>query len=92
MPISMLSSSTFQTTITSSRVRQRCLQDSSSRANKAADVAPIADYGCALQREILIQGRLYISEHHLSFYANIFGWVTSVSMREIVAARRRLPR
>jgi hypothetical protein len=38
-----------------------------------------ADYGCALQREILIQGRLYISEHHLSFYANIFGWVTSVS-------------
>lgn len=36
------------------------------------------DYGCALQREILIQGRLYISEHHLSFNANIFGWVTSV--------------
>lgn len=39
----------------------------------------VKDYGCALQREILIQGRLYISEHHLSFYANIFGWVTSVS-------------
>lgn len=40
----------------------------------------MTDYGCALQREILIQGRLYISEHHLSFNANIFGWVTTVSL------------
>jgi hypothetical protein len=40
-----------------------------------------ADYGCALQREILCQGRLYISEHHLCFYANIFGWVTTVSLK-----------
>lgn len=39
----------------------------------------IEDYGCALQREILIQGRLYISENHICFNANIFGWVTSVS-------------
>lgn len=38
----------------------------------------IDDYGCALQREILIQGRLYISENHLSFHANIFGWTTDV--------------
>lgn len=37
------------------------------------------DYGCALQREILIQGRLYISENHVCFHANIFGWVTDVS-------------
>lgn len=51
---------------------------------QAADGVPGADYGCALQREILIQGRLYISEHHLSFYANIFGWVTSVSMQGVV--------
>lgn len=36
------------------------------------------DYGCALQRDILIQGRLYISENHLCFYANIFGWVTTL--------------
>ena len=38
-----------------------------------------ADYGCALQRDILIQGRLYISENHVCFHANIFGWVTDVS-------------
>lgn len=38
----------------------------------------IEDYGCALQRDILVQGRLYISEQHLCFNANIFGWVTSL--------------
>ncbi|PVF93814.1 hypothetical protein CPB86DRAFT_789686 [Serendipita vermifera] len=38
----------------------------------------IDDYGCALQRDILIQGRLYVSENHLCFHANIFGWVTDV--------------
>jgi len=37
------------------------------------------DYGCALQRDILIQGRIYISENHVCFHANIFGWVTDVS-------------
>ncbi|EJU02518.1 hypothetical protein DACRYDRAFT_94346 [Dacryopinax primogenitus] len=37
----------------------------------------IEDYGCALQREILIQGRLYISENHVCFHANIFGWITN---------------
>lgn len=37
------------------------------------------DYGCALQKEILVQGRLYISENHVCFNANIFGWVTNVS-------------
>jgi len=40
----------------------------------------IEDYGCALVREILIQGRLYVSENHVCFYANIFGWVTNVSV------------
>jgi hypothetical protein len=38
----------------------------------------LADYGCALQRDILIQGRLYISENHICFHANIFGWVTDL--------------
>ncbi|KAH7101443.1 hypothetical protein BKA62DRAFT_703829 [Auriculariales sp. MPI-PUGE-AT-0066] len=37
----------------------------------------IEDYGCALQREILVQGRIYISENHLCFHANIFGWVSN---------------
>lgn len=42
-----------------------------------------ADFGCALQKEILVQGRLYVSEHHLCFYANIFGWVTHVSQYSV---------
>ena len=45
---------------------------------KSRTICPI-DYGCALQRDILIQGRLYISENHVCFHANIFGWVTDVS-------------
>ncbi|BGP30772.1 hypothetical protein JCM10296v2_002529 [Rhodotorula toruloides] len=52
----------------------------------------IEDYGCALQREILIQGRLYISEHHLCFYANIFGWVTSLTIpfSEVCSIEKRM--
>lgn len=38
------------------------------------------DYGCALQKDILLQGRIYVSEHHLSFHANIFGWITNVRL------------
>ncbi|KAI0035791.1 hypothetical protein K488DRAFT_42561 [Vararia minispora EC-137] len=52
----------------------------------------IEDYGCALQRDILIQGRLYISEHHICFHANIFGWVTDViiPIYEIVALEKKM--
>nr|ODN96044.1 hypothetical protein L204_03735 [Cryptococcus depauperatus CBS 7855] len=38
----------------------------------------IDDYGCALSKDILVQGRLYISENYLCFHANIFGWTTDV--------------
>ncbi|WWC85880.1 uncharacterized protein L201_000747 [Kwoniella dendrophila CBS 6074] len=38
----------------------------------------IEDYGCALSKDILLQGRLYVSENHLCFHANILGWVTDV--------------
>ncbi|XP_038944412.1 protein Aster-C isoform X3 [Rattus norvegicus] len=37
----------------------------------------IADYACALQRDILLQGRLYLSENWLCFYSNIFRWETT---------------
>ena len=40
----------------------------------------LADYSCALQRDILVHGRLYISQNWLCFYANIFGWETFVSI------------
>ncbi|BFZ57525.1 hypothetical protein PYCC9005_004577 [Savitreella phatthalungensis] len=49
------------------------------------------DYGCALQREILIQGRMYVSEQNLCFNSNIFGWVTNlvVAFSDIVAIEKR---
>jgi hypothetical protein len=52
----------------------------------------IEDYGCALVREILIQGRLFISENHVCFYANIFGWVTNIVMpfSEIMSVEKRM--
>ncbi|KAG8813778.1 hypothetical protein FRC17_001432 [Serendipita sp. 399] len=43
-----------------------------------ADDYLIDDYGCALQRDILVQGRIYVSENHICFHANIFGWVTDL--------------
>lgn len=52
----------------------------------------IEDYGCALVREILIQGRFYISENHVCFYASIFGWVTNIALpfSEIVSIEKRM--
>ncbi|GBE77304.1 predicted protein [Sparassis crispa] len=52
----------------------------------------IEDYGCALQREILIQGRLYISENHMCFHANIFGWITDlcIPMYDVTALDKRM--
>lgn len=52
----------------------------------------IEDYGCALQREILIQGRLYISENHICFHANIFGWLTDLSfpIYEITSLEKKM--
>ncbi|XP_046387385.1 protein Aster-B-like isoform X2 [Ischnura elegans] len=41
----------------------------------------IVDYSSALQKDILVHGRIYVSQNYLSFYANIFRWETSVSLR-----------
>lgn len=51
----------------------------------------IEDYSCALQREILAHGRLYVSEGHLCFSSNILGWVTTLvlSFDEIVSVEKR---
>jgi hypothetical protein len=51
----------------------------------------IEDYGCALQKEILLQGRLYVSEGHLCFYSNILGWVTTlvISFDEVMSVEKK---
>ncbi|KAG7191691.1 uncharacterized protein KQ657_002827 [Scheffersomyces spartinae] len=49
------------------------------------------DYACALSREILLQGRLYISEHNVCFNSNLLGWVTHVAipMEEIINFQKK---
>ncbi|XP_019404332.1 PREDICTED: GRAM domain-containing protein 1C isoform X3 [Crocodylus porosus] len=40
----------------------------------------IVDYACALQKDIFLQGRLYLSENWLCFHSNIFRWETTISI------------
>lgn len=51
----------------------------------------IEDYGAALQREILLQGRFYVSEGHICFHSNIFGWVNTlvISFTEVMAVEKK---
>ncbi|XP_056155452.1 protein Aster-C [Lampris incognitus] len=49
----------------------------------------ILDYPCALQRDILLQGRLYLSENWLLFHSNVF-WGTKIilPLKDIIAVTR----
>lgn len=50
----------------------------------------IEDYSCALQRDIILAGRIYVSEGHICFSSNILGWVTTVIINfdEIVSVEK----
>ncbi|KAI9771030.1 MAG: hypothetical protein M1835_006475 [Candelina submexicana] len=51
----------------------------------------IEDYSAALQRDILLTGRLYVSEGHICFSSNILGWVTTlvISFDEVVSMEKK---
>ncbi|QLQ80917.1 hypothetical protein HG537_0E02720 [Torulaspora globosa] len=51
----------------------------------------IADHNCALSRDILLQGKMYISDQHICFYSNILGWVSTVVIpfKEIVQIEKK---
>ncbi|KAI4834515.1 hypothetical protein E4T45_10025, partial [Aureobasidium sp. EXF-8846] len=51
----------------------------------------IEDYSAALQRDILLHGRLYISEGHICFSSNILGWVTNlvIGFDEVVSVEKK---
>ncbi|CCF58089.1 hypothetical protein KAFR_0D04410 [Kazachstania africana CBS 2517] len=51
----------------------------------------IIDHSCALSRDILLQGRMYISNQHICFYSNILGWVSTVFIpfKEIVQIEKK---
>ncbi|KAL0079461.1 GRAM domain-containing protein [Phycomyces blakesleeanus] len=52
----------------------------------------LEDYKCALQKDILLQGHLYITENHICFNANIFGWVTNlvIAFSDITKVEKRM--
>ena len=51
------------------------------RRDEYDDGRYFVDYLCALQKDVLIQGRMYLSQNYLSFHANIFNWKTSLSLK-----------
>ncbi|KAK8845532.1 hypothetical protein IAR55_006247 [Kwoniella newhampshirensis] len=46
---------------------------------------PTVDEGDYLIEDILVQGRLYVSENHICFHANIFGWVTDYTFASLIS-------
>lgn len=51
----------------------------------------IDDFSCALSKDLLIQGRLYLSENFVCFKSNILGWVTNllIPLQEVVQIEKR---
>ncbi|VDP05260.1 unnamed protein product [Soboliphyme baturini] len=50
----------------------------------------VIDYSCAYQKEILLHGRMYVSQNWLCFYSNIFRWETTLAIpfKDIVAIKK----
>ncbi|ODQ77149.1 hypothetical protein BABINDRAFT_163873 [Babjeviella inositovora NRRL Y-12698] len=50
-----------------------------------------AVYGCALSKEILVHGKLYVSTHHLCFNSNSPGWVTNlvIPLKKVVQIEKK---
>lgn len=44
-------------------------------------LAALADYSCAIQKDILVHGRLYVSQNYLCFHANIIVYETRFVLR-----------
>ncbi|OUC49311.1 GRAM domain protein [Trichinella nativa] len=64
--------------------------DGRKRKSKAGTQLKNANYSCAYQKEILLHGRMYLSQNWLCFYSNIFKWETQVTIRykDIVAVTK----
>ncbi|CAH6721149.1 membrane-anchored lipid-binding protein Lam5p [[Candida] jaroonii] len=51
----------------------------------------IDDFSCALSKDILVQGRMYLSQNFICFKSNILGWVTNllIPLQEVVQIEKR---
>ncbi|KAJ3203157.1 hypothetical protein HK099_001597, partial [Clydaea vesicula] len=52
----------------------------------------VDDFKCALQKDILLQGCLFLTERHFCFYAKIFGFVTTlvIPISEVQVIEKKL--
>lgn len=50
----------------------------------------LQDFNCALQENILLQGHMYLFEHYICFYSNIFGFETKkiIPLQDVTSVRR----
>ncbi|EDO18649.1 hypothetical protein Kpol_1055p5 [Vanderwaltozyma polyspora DSM 70294] len=60
-------------------------------AGISANEKLITDPSCALSRDILIQGKMYITDKNICFNSNILGWVSTVVIpfKEIVQIKKK---
>ena len=58
--------------------RQRCDDLRKNFPGIPSNEVLVGDYSCALQKDILVHGRVYVTTNYLCFYANIFRWETAV--------------
>jgi len=58
--------------------------------NLSAEESLIGEFNCALKKKILLQGRLYLFEQHVCFYANVFGYVKKkvIPVKQITNVRK----
>lgn len=51
----------------------------------------IDDFSCALLKDILVQGRMYLSKHYVCFNSNILGWVTNliIPLQEVIQIEKK---
>lgn len=51
----------------------------------------VDDFSCALSKDILVQGKMYLSAHYICFNSNILGWVTNITipLREVLQIEKK---
>ncbi|EMG45614.1 YSP2 Membrane-anchored lipid-binding protein YSP2 [Candida maltosa Xu316] len=51
----------------------------------------IDDFSCAVSKDILVQGKMYLTDHFICFNSNILGWVTNliIPLREVIQIEKK---
>ncbi|WLF77108.1 hypothetical protein PVL30_000817 [Lodderomyces elongisporus] len=51
----------------------------------------IQDFSCALSKDILVQGKMYLSDHYICFSSNILGFITHlmIPLQEVIQIEKK---